>query len=313
MSDQLRRQEPILAVVGPTASGKTATALALAQEFGGELVGADSVQVYRGFDIGSAKPNAAELAGIAHHMIDIAEADQPIDAAEYAALADTAIDSVFERGRVPIVVGGTGLWLRALLRGLVELPKVDPGLRAELSREADTVGVAAMHNRLREVDPLAAENIHANDRVRILRALEVHRQTGRPLGELQREHSLGGPRYNAHIYVLWEDPDVLTARIVSRTDTMLRLGFRDEVARLLARFGPDVRALGSVGYREMVAHVAGNASMEETRTRIVQSTRIYARRQRTWWNNEPGVRARTTAQNMLSAASFDLIRSHLNK
>ena len=313
MSEQLRRHEPIVAVVGPTASGKTATALTLAREFGGELVGADSVQVYRGFDIGSAKPNAAELAGIAHHMIDIADADQPIDAAEYAGLADAAIDSVFERGRVPIVVGGTGLWLRALLRGLVELPKVDPVLRAELSREADAVGVVAMHDRLRAVDALAAKNIHANDRVRILRALEVHQQTGRPLGELQREHSLGGPRYNAHIYVLWEDPDVLTARIVSRTDTMLRLGFREEVARLLARFGPDVRALASVGYREMVAHVASKASMEETRTRIVQSTRIYARRQRTWWNNEPGVRARTTAENLLSDASLERIRSHLHK
>lgn len=313
MTVLLRRPEPILAIVGPTASGKTATALRIAREFDGELVGADSVQVYRGFDIGSAKPTAKELGSTRHHMIDVCDADTPIDAAEYAGLADSAIDDVLARGKTPIVVGGTGLWLRALLRGLVELPKVDPELRAILAAEADRVGTPAMHARLKEVDSLAAQNIHENDRIRILRALEVHQQTGQALGELQREHSLGGPRYNAHIYVLWDEPVVLTERIVARTDAMLAAGFRGEVEGLLTRFGPEVRALGSVGYREMVAHLRDSIPLDETRSRIIRSTRIYARRQRTWWNNEPGVQARSTADEVQSERGLAKIRTHLDK
>lgn len=303
----------MLAIVGPTASGKTAIGLELARAFGGELIGADSVQVYRGFDIGSAKPSADELGGIAHHLIDVAEADAPIDAARYASLADGAIAETVARGHVPIIVGGTGLWLRALLRGLVELPPVDSELRARLERETDKLGIAAMYARLKEVDPLAGANIHANDRIRILRALEVHTQTGRALGEMHQEHRLGAPRYNALVYVLADPPELLTERIIARTDTMLTQGFEDEVRALLARFGPDVRPLQSVGYREMVMRVQQGISLSETRASIVRSTRIYARRQRTWWNNEPGVHRRVTATEMRDQNTFEEIRAHLSK
>ncbi|MBK8173316.1 MAG: tRNA (adenosine(37)-N6)-dimethylallyltransferase MiaA [Sandaracinaceae bacterium] len=307
------RDEPMLAVVGPTASGKTAAALALARMFGGELIGADSVQVYRGFDIGSAKPTVEELAGIAHHLIDVADADAPIDAAQYAALADEAIAATIARGHVPIVVGGTGLWLRALLRGLVDLPPVDHALRAALEKEAMALGLGALHARLREVDPRAAKAIHANDRIRIIRALEVHSQTGHALGDLHHEHALGAPRYNTLTFVLADDAELVTERIIARTDTMLAAGFEDEVRALLARWGPDVRALQSVGYREMIARIQGNVSLDQTRTAIIRSTRIYARRQRTWWKNEPGVHAKLPAAALSAVAQLSEIRVHLRK
>ena len=187
-------QTPLVVVAGPTATGKTAAALTLARALGCELVGADSVQVYRGFDIGSAKPTEKELGEVRHHLVDVLDATDAIDAMEYAALADRAIDDLEDRGAHPIVVGGTGLWIRALLRGLVELPPPDPILRARLEAEVADLGAESAHQHLYAVDPLAAERIHPNDTLRIVRALEVHTQTGRPLGELQAEHALGAPR-----------------------------------------------------------------------------------------------------------------------
>ncbi len=159
----------IVAIGGVTAAGKTGAAIALARRLGGELVGADSVQVYRGFDIGSAKPTAAELGEVRHHLLDVLDPEEEIDAARYARMADAAIADIAARGRVPIVVGGTGLWMRALLRGLVELPEVDPAVRARIEAEADAVGAPASHERLRGVDPAAAARIHPNDRLRIVR------------------------------------------------------------------------------------------------------------------------------------------------
>jgi tRNA dimethylallyltransferase len=214
-----------IVIAGPTGAGKTACALSIARRVGGELIGADSVQVYRGFDIGSAKPTAAELGTIPHYLIDVIDPDEAIDAQRFAHLADAAIAEVHGRGRVPIVVGGTGLWLRALLRGLVSAPPVDPALRARLEAEADGLGSPALHERLAAVDPAAASVIHPNDRLRIVRALEVFEQTGRPMGELRREHALGAPRYDALFVVL--DPDgALEARIEARLDALLADGWR---------------------------------------------------------------------------------------
>ena len=281
---------PLLVITGPTASGKTALAVALAQRFGGELIGADSVQVYRGFDIGASKPTEDELAGIAHHLLDVRAPDEPLDAADYAALADAAIADVRTRGKLPIVVGGSGLWLRALLRGLVALPKVDPELRAQLEAEAEVLGSASMHVRLAQIDPIAAARLHPNDRVRIVRALEVHAQTGQPLGALRATHALGTPRHRALRIVLEWPTDVLGAHIEARTAAMFAAGFVDEVRGLLARFGPGLRALGAVGYREVVAHLTDGLPRAETEARVARATRIYARRQRTWLRSEPGDR-----------------------
>ncbi len=285
-------ETPILVIAGPTASGKTALALDLAERLDGELVGADSVQVYRGFDIGSAKPTRAELRGIAHHLIDVVEPDEPIDAMRFAALADAAIESVAASGRLPIVVGGTGLWLRALVRGLVDLPPVDPQLRADLEREVQERGSSTLHARLAEIDARAAQRIHPNDALRIVRALEVHAQTGTPLGELRERHALGGPRRPTLFAVIDPPLEVLTPRIEERVDAMIERGWLDEVAALRARHGDDVRPLGSVGYREWMQHLRGELSFAEAREAVRHATRTYARKQRNWFRAEPGIDAR---------------------
>lgn len=276
----------VLVVSGPTAAGKTDAAIALARRLGGELIGADSVQVYRGFDVGSAKPTVEELGDVVHHLIDVIDPDEPIDAARYAALADAAIADVAARGRVPIVVGGTGLWLRALLRGLVELPEPDPAIRAGLEAEADAVGAPALHARLGAIDPRAAAAIHPNDRLRIVRALEVHAQTGEALGELRARHALGAPRHDALVVLLDRPRDEMEARFEARTRAMLGRGLVEETRRLLARWGPGVRAMGSVGYAEARRFVAGELAEAELAPAIARATRVYARRQRTWWGHD---------------------------
>lgn len=298
---------PILVVAGPTATGKTAAAVEVALRLGGELVGADSVQVYRGFDIGSAKPTPEELRGVRHHLLDVLDPDQPIDAGGYADMADETIADIASRGALPIVVGGTGLWLRALVRGLVDVPAVDPTIRGRLEAEADAVGAPALHARLASVDPIAADKIHPNDRVRIVRALEVFAQTGRPLGELRAEHALGAPRYPTLFVVLDLPADELAVRIAQRTRQMIEAGWADEVRALVERWGEGVRPLGSVGYREMLEHLREAVPLDETERRIAKSTRIYARRQRTWFRSEPGIAWRTTAAELASAPGIERV------
>jgi len=286
MTDAL---EPLLVIAGPTATGKTGAAIEAAHHFDGELVGADSVQVYRGFDIGSAKPTPDELGGVPHHLIDIVDPDQDIDAATYAALADAAIAAIRDRRRLPIVVGGTGLWIRALVRGLVDLPPVDPAVRKKLEADIDLEGAAAIHARLAEVDPITADAVHPNDALRIVRALEVYEQTGRPLGALRAEHALGEPRYRTVFVVLDMEREAHARVIDERTKRMIERGWIEEVSALRARWGDDIRPLGSVGYREILEHLRDAIPLDETLRRIRKSTRVYARRQRTWFRGEPGV------------------------
>ena len=279
-------RQRVVVVAGPTATGKTALALSLARSLDGELVGADSVQVYRGFDIGSAKPTQKELSGVPHHLIDVVDPDAPFDAARYRAMAAEAIAGVAARGRVPIVVGGTGLWIRALLRGLVPLPPPDPAIRARLDQRAVEHGAPALHAELVQIDPLAASAIHPNDQLRIVRALEVHEQTGQKLGDLRAQHALGAARYDAFIVVLDRARGDLDAAIVTRIRAMLDRGWVDEVRALRARWGPDVRAMQAVGYRDVLAFVEGRLGRDELEAHAYKSTRTYTRRQRTWWASE---------------------------
>jgi tRNA dimethylallyltransferase len=311
MTDATKAPPSLLVITGPTASGKTALAIELARRLEGELVGADSVQVYRGFDIGSGKPTRRELAGVTHHLLDVRDASEPLDANDFAELADAAIGDVRARGKTPIVVGGSGLWLRALLRGLVKLPPVDPAIRARLEQEATEHGTQVMHDRLKQLDPLAAADIHPHDRIRLVRALEVHEQTGTPIGELRAAHALGSPRYRALRIVIDPGNELLTERITARVAQMIAAGFVDEVRKLVKKHGRDARALGAVGYREMVEHVCDGVSLEETEQRIVRATRIYARRQRTWLNNEPGELWLTSADEVLSDAGMARLRAFL--
>ena len=286
MTDTL---QPLLVIAGPTATGKTAAAIDLARHLGGELLGADSVQVYRGFDVGSAKPTAAELEGVTHHLLDVFDPDHDVDAVAYAKLADAAIEDVVGRGGLPIVVGGTGLWIRALVRGLVDVPPVDREIRQRLEATTITEGAPSLHARLAEVDPISADTIHPNDAVRIVRALEVYEQTGTPLGALRAEHALGEHRYRAVFVVLDMEREQHAGVIDRRAEQMLGGGWIDEVRSLRARWGDDIRPFGSVGYREVLAHLRDEVPLEETLRRIRRSTRIYARRQRTWFKGEPGV------------------------
>lgn len=301
----------IVVVAGPTGTGKTGAALELARRLGGELVGADSVQVYRGFDIGSAKPTDAELGGVAHHLIDVTDPDTGIDAADYAALADAAIEAIRARGNVPIVVGGTGLWLRALVRGLVDVPKVDPELRARLEAEYEAAGPAAAHARLAEVDALSAATIHENDAIRVVRALEVHAQTGQALGQLRAAHALGAPRYRAFFAVLDADREQHRAQLELRFDAMIAAGWLDELRDLLASWDRSCRAFGSVGYRQLVAHVADDESFDDARQKAIKATRVYARRQRTWFGSEPGTHWRGTAAELTSGSLLSTLAAHL--
>lgn len=303
--------EPLLVIAGPTATGKTGAAIEAARHFDGELIGADSVQVYRGFDIGSAKPTAEELGDIAHHLVDVVDPDEDIDAADYAARADRAITEVRERGRLPIVVGGTGLWIRALLRGLVDLPPVDAEIRQKLEAAVDSEGVAALHARLATVDPVTAGAVHPNDALRIVRALEVYEQTGTPLGTLRAAHALGDPRYRTVFAVLDMDREAHTAAIEARTRQMIDEGWIDEVRFLRDRWGDEIRPLGSVGYREVLTHVRDAIPLEETLRQIRKSTRVYARRQRTWFRGEPGVSLWSESAELVTPQSLERVARDL--
>jgi tRNA dimethylallyltransferase len=304
---------PVVVLAGPTATGKTAAAIELAQRLGGEIVGADSVQIYREFDIGSAKPSQAERRAVPHHLIDALDPDEFIDAMVYARRADEVIAAIQARGALPLIVGGTGLWLRALLRGLVDLPDPDFELRARLERQADAMGRDALYAWLEQVDPRAASQIHPNDRVRIIRALEVYEQTGVPLGEHQARHALGAPRYDALFIMVDVPKEQHEPRIQQRTRQMLESGWADEARTLLGRWGPDVRPFGSVGYRQLREHLLEDVPLEETERRIVKATRVYARRQRTWFRGEPGVDWRTDVETLLGREGRSRVDAYMQK
>ncbi|PJJ97162.1 tRNA (adenosine(37)-N6)-dimethylallyltransferase MiaA [Lysobacteraceae bacterium NML91-0213] len=292
------RCPPALAIMGPTASGKTALALELAQAHGGEIVSVDSALVYRGLDIGAAKPDAGEQARVPHHMLDLREPWQAYSAAEFATDARRAIDDILARGRLPVLAGGTGLYFRALLDGLSDMPMADPAIRAALAAEAAAIGWPAMHARLAEVDPEAAARIHATDAQRIQRALEVHRISGRPISAWQRERPAapGLPCRVQRLVVAPVDRSVLHARIARRFDAMLAAGFLDEVRRLRAlpqlRTHPaplDLPALRAVGYRQAWEYLDGSYDAEGFRERAIAATRQLAKRQYTWLRGEPGL------------------------
>jgi tRNA dimethylallyltransferase len=275
----------LLAVVGPTASGKTALAVALAEKLGGEIISADSVQIYREFDIGSGKPTSEERARAPHHLVGVLDPLDPMDAASWARLAEGVIADVRARGRVPIVCGGTFLWVKALLFGLAEAPAASAATRERHRAIAASDGRPALHQRLREVDAETAERLHPNDFVRVSRALEVHELSGKAMSAWQREHGFAHPRYRARVMAIACDPAVLTDRITARARAWLAGGWIGEVEGLLARGFGDARAMASVGYAQVRAAIAGEIPMSELETAVVRATRVFARRQRTWLNH----------------------------
>jgi tRNA dimethylallyltransferase len=280
---------PLLVVVGPTASGKTELAVRLAEERGGEIVSADSVQVYRHFDVGTGKPSAEERARAVHHLIDVLEPSDPMDAAQWVERADRTIADIRARGREPIVCGGTFLWVKALIFGLAGAPAGNDEIRARHRERAEREGRPALHAELAQVDPATATRLSPNDLVRVSRALEVYEQSGVPLSRFHEEHGFRAPRYAARLLGVRREPAELDRRIEARARAMLTAGWVDEVRELLAAGHAGTRAMNAVGYKQITAALRGETPLaaDALTTSIVRATRIFARRQRTWLREQP--------------------------
>lgn len=278
---------PLLVILGPTASGKSALAIALAQQLNGEVISADAMAVYRGMDVGTAKPTAMEQAGVPHHLIDCCEPDQRCDAQRWFDLADAAMRAIHARGRLPIIAGGTPLYVKLLLEGISAGAPRDEAARARLQQRYRDEGPAALFAELERVDPLYAADRHPNDERRIVRALEVYQLTGQPFSSF---HTTDGIRRTDLAPLLiglhWDKP-VLHARIATRTRRMLDAGLFAEVAALRDRLCPEARQ--AVGYKEVIAHFDGAYDLAETEERIARGTRHLAKHQLTWYRSWPDI------------------------
>ena len=274
---------PTLIVIGPTASGKSAVALELARRFRGEIVSADSAQVYRGMNIGTAKPDAATRAQVPHHLLDLIDPTEAYSAARFRTDAETAIAGIRARGRVPIVAGGTMLYVKALREGLSALPQADPALRAEIDARAARSGWPALHAELARIDAATAARLAPTDAQRIQRALEVHALTGRALSSLQGARTAPSDR-GVVVALAPADRARLHAAIARRFDAMLAAGLLDEVAALRTRFGLNARmpSMRAVGYRQVLEHLEGRTDFATMRERALAATRQLAKRQFTW-------------------------------
>jgi tRNA dimethylallyltransferase len=279
-----------IAFLGPTASGKSDLAMAWAQRFDCEILCCDSMQVYKGLDIGTGKPTAQDRARTPHHLLDVVTPDQEFHAGAWARQARVLIGEVLSRGRLPLVVGGTGLYFRALTQGLFDAPPADPAIRARHKTEADQQGVPVLHARLATIDPEAAARISPNDLVRTSRALELWEQTGEPITALWKRAQPTQP-IRAFRVLYDRDMDDLRRRIDRRVDAMMAAGFLEEVKGLRARGFAQSRAMAGLGYKELSQHLDGHIDLAACVTEIKKSTAYYARRQRTWFRKDaPEVR-----------------------
>ena len=280
----------VYVIAGPTASGKTALSIALALEIGGEIVSADSMQVYRGMDIGTAKATSEERSAVPHHMLDVADPGENFSVARYVEEATACCDDIISRSHIPVITGGTGLYIDSLLSGRSFAESGDPALRAALNEEYDRIGGDAMLARLSAIDPMRAEKLAASDRRRIIRALEIYELTGLTITEHDVASRSVPPRYEAVKVVLgFADRSILYDRIDRRVDEMMNSGLLDEVRSLMARgIDPMCTSMQAIGYKESVMYINGLASYEETVALIKQSSRRYAKRQMTWFRRWRG-------------------------
>ena len=282
---------PIICIPGPTASGKTALAVEIAKEYNGEVISCDSMQIYRRMDIGTAKPTGAEMQGIPHHMVDVCEPEEDFSVSRYCAMADGILQDILSRGKTAVIAGGTGLYMDALIRGNSFAPFPSTGQREKLEQEADSLGMEAMHRRLREIDPASADRLHLADRKRILRALEVYLETGETITEHNRKTQQIPPKYSPIWLGLdFENRQDLYDRINLRVEHMLRQGLLDEIRALLASGVPEkCTAMQAIGYKEFTAALSGLESVESAAVQVCQSSRRYAKRQLTWFRRNPAV------------------------
>jgi tRNA dimethylallyltransferase len=280
----------IIVICGPTGIGKTAEAILIANEIEGQIVSADSMQVYRFMDIGTAKPTLLEQQKVKHHMIDIVDPDKSFDAAQYADIARKVIDELHSNNIVPYVVGGTGLYIKALLHGLYKSEPLDAGLRIRLKDEAATIGSEALHRQLIRVDPETARKIHPNDTYRIIRALEIFEATGEPISGYQHKHQFCDTPFKFLKIGLSMPRETLYERINRRVDAMIDAGFVDEVRNLFDMgYKADLKSMQAIGYRHMAAFIQGRQPWNETVRTLKRDTRRYAKRQLTWFKADAGI------------------------
>ena len=277
----------LLCLLGPTAVGKTEIAIQLAQHLNAEIISVDSRQIYRQMNIGTAKPTSEEQQAARHHLIDCVDISQPFSVADYQALVDAAITDIQSRGKQVLLVGGAGLYFRAVVDGLFEGPGADHVLRAQLKQEAAEHGVNALHDRLRACDSESADRIHPNNKVRVIRALEVYELTGTPMSELQQQWHPEKQRYPFIAFCLTMPRALLYHRIEQRVDVMLANGLIAEVESLLAAgYSRDTIALQSFGYKELIAYLDGECTYIEAISQLKQNTRRFAKRQLTWFRKD---------------------------
>lgn len=283
----------ILVIVGPTASGKTRMAVELAQRHNGEVISADSMQIYRTMDIGTAKPTKEEMGGVPHHMIDVADPEEDFSVARYVEMAARCVDDVLARGKLPIVAGGTGLYIDSLLSGRTFASfSPDSALRGELEQELAEKGGQAMLEALAQMDPEAAQRLHPNDHKRIIRTLEVYRSTGKTITQHNRETQAIPPRYDAlTIGLAFQDRQAMWRRIDQRVDEMVAAGLEDEVRRLLTSgISPKCTAMQAIGYKEFTQALSGEMTWQEAADVVKLRSRQYAKRQLTWFGRNPNTR-----------------------
>lgn len=284
------KKKKVVVLAGPTASGKSSIAVDLSLLLQGEIVNADSMQVYRYMDVGTAKPSLSQRRAVPHHLLDVVDPDQEFNAALYRSLAVPVIRDVLARGKVCFVVGGTGLYIKTLLGGLLHCPPSDPVLRQKLRDQAQAQGLAALHKRLEELDPESAEKIHPHDRVRVLRSLELIELTKKPLSAMVRDHGFRDSEFQALKICLQIDRKELYHRINERSLLMAQKGLLEETEDLLARgYSPDLKPMKSLGYRHAVRHLEGRYDREEMVRQLQLDTRRYAKRQLTWFRADPSI------------------------
>jgi tRNA dimethylallyltransferase len=281
----------IILLAGPTAVGKTDLAIDLALRLGTEIINADSMQIYRYMDIGTAKPTREQREHVPHHLLDVANPDEPFDAARFAELARPVIENLHSQGKIPLIVGGTGLYVKVLTRGICDGATGDLKVRDQLFRELVERGLPRLHEELLRVDPDAGRRIHPHDRQRIVRALEVYRLTGRPISSLQSRHRFSRNIYSSVKVFLCRERKALYERIDHRVQQMMDEGLTEEVRRLLEMgYGPELKPMQSLGYKQVAAYLRGSGSLDSAIFEIQRATRRYAKRQLTWFRSDPEFR-----------------------
>jgi tRNA dimethylallyltransferase len=285
----LKQKEKLVVLIGPTAVGKTAASIHLAKKFNGEIISGDSMQIYKTMDIGTAKISEEEMQGVPHHLIDIREPDESFSAAEFQELVRGKISEIHSRGKLPMIVGGTGLYIQSVIYDyqFTEAPG-DEEYRRQLEKEAEVRGNEEIHRRLEQVDPKAAVNIHPNNIRRVIRALEIHHCTGKTMSEFQQNQN-SELVYDVALIGLTMDRDLLYSRIDKRVDLMMKQGLLDEVKSLYQEGLKDVQSIQAIGYKEIYEYLDGKVTMEDAVENLKQNSRRYAKRQLTWFRNKMDV------------------------